>query len=302
MKKKTLLIIVSLLISIFNISCSNDDSASKAENLFSIDNIDNLKYIRKTTNSFFPNEARLFNYKNVNLLTSKIFFDGINNNIHNSYEYDDANHLISKTEISFGEFSFEYDNKGRIYKQNLNRTNNYIELSYQNTKVIATEYSEHLGQATTKVTEFLLNKNSKITRITTLSISSKDLKTGEIESSNGSVPNFIYEYDEKGNIIKIIEGERVSELKYDDKINPFYISFSEYYKFGYFFDSLYKLNINYDTGLTPNNIIEINVTDTNNSFFEKMNYKYDDDNYPTSWTTEFSFDDVKSPERFIEYY
>lgn len=300
--KKKLLITVSLFISIFHISCSNDDSNSKSEDSIDLDNIDILKYVRKTTNSFFPNEARLFNYKNENLLTSKIFFDGINNNIHNSYEYNDANHLISKTEISFGESSFEYDDKGRIYKQNFDGTNNYIELSYQNTKVIATKYSEHLGQATTKVTELLLNKNSKITRITTISISSKDLKTGEVESSNGSAPNFIYEYDEKGNIIKIIEGARISELKYDDKINPFYISFSEYYKFGYFFDSIYRLNVDYDTGLTPNNIIEINVTDTNNSFFEKMNYKYDDNDYPTSWTTEFSFDDVKAPERFIEYY
>ncbi len=54
--------------------------------LINLNNAKTLKYVRKTTNSFFPNEYKLFTYRDKNILTSKIFFDGINNNIHNNYE------------------------------------------------------------------------------------------------------------------------------------------------------------------------------------------------------------------------
>ena len=291
--KKLILLIFSLSI-LF--SCSKDDEFSSLKK---------VKFIKKITNSFFPNEGEFFSYNDGLLIsaTKGSFLSGI-------YEYNENKKLISKKKLLSSEsFSYEYDTKGRIIRQNKIGTNDYIELKFDdpNKKVTSIRFNEFGGKNNILTrTEFYLNDKGKIIKVKSLEKTSTTFFPFENKKKEVPFFDFItYQYDTNDNITEIrrkdFENEeiRIEEMKYDNKINPFYVSFKKHYDTNYYIDNFFNLKFFQDTGLTPNNLTEIKVSNIN--YLETITYKYDEDGYPTSWTIDFNRNDVKAPERFIEY-
>jgi len=287
------------------LSCSKDDETS---NIITdeLSNLEKVKFIQKISNSFFPDEVEFFSYDDNGLLISA----PKGSLLYGIYEYDDNKKLISKNEpLSSESFSYEYDNKGRIIRQNKAGTNDYIELKFDDTnkKVTSKRFYEFGGKNNVlERTEFYLDDKGRIIKVKSIEKTSTTFSPDENKIKEVPFFDFItYQYDPKGNITEIRRKEfendeiRIEEMKYDNKVNPFYVSFKKHYDINYYIDNFFNLTFFQDTGLTPNNLIEIKVSNIN--YLETISYKYDKDDYPISWTIDFHRNDVKAPERFIEY-
>lgn len=269
-----------ILIVLFNLSCSSDDDSEESA-------LENAKYIKSRIYTNLPSDApnydEFYEYQD-NLLKSASGFT----HLLGEYSYDSSGKLTSMFN-QYEQFSYEYDENGRITKQNEIGTNNYIELFYENNRVIIHRYYEFgstngVPNSRLEERELLIDNQGRITKMTDLAPDQSAIDT-DYE---------IYEYDNSGNIIKVTskqsdeQEERVYNYTYEDIKNPYYYSLKEYYKKTYYLEFFLGLHLYNDYGLTPNLIASDDKTYETNEF-----------NYPT---TEFkqSYSDVY--EIIYEYY
>jgi len=276
--------ILILLLALF--SCSSDDNEIKD----SFSGIDKVKFISENSNSFFSEEIDYYTYTDDGLLlnlTGGRFLSG-------SYEYDENRKLISKTKEAKS-FTYEYDTQGRIIKQKTVGSNDYILLKFENNKVISEKfYGDPMTSGILEKKELTLNSEGLIIKVESLEKVSIRFQPNEIrEELFPFYGEITYEYDSRGNIIKIITDGITENLTYDNSINPFYITFKKHYEINYYIDNYFGLRVYQSTGLSPNNLKTQGI--------RTINYVYDSDNYPISWTTELSVQGAGVAEQFIKY-
>lgn len=283
----TILFAILILVLAF-FSCSSDDNEIKD----SFSGIEKVKFISENSNSFFPQDVDYYTYTEDGLLlnlTGGRFLSG-------SYEYDENRKLISKTrEITGESFTYEYDMQGRIVRQKVVGSNDYIALKFENDKVISERYYETSGNDNVyEKKELSLNSKGLIVKVKSLEKVSTRFQPNEVREE--LIPFFdeiIYEYDSNGNIIKVITDGIAENLTYDNAINPFYITFKKHYEINYYIDNYFGLRVYHSTGLSPNNLKTEGI--------RTINYVYDSDNYPISWSTELSVQGGGIAEQFIKY-
>ena len=261
----TLIAVSSLLI-----SCSNDDDNSFARTKY-IKNSTRTDISNPTTNSFEFNEGILIN------ATGSTSISG-------NYEYDFDGRLIKKTKENFPNtfiYTYEYDDQNRIIKRNTLGNDDYIELVYEQNKVLTKRYLEYTYSANEVISvfeeyELLLDPEGKIVKMINLT-QEPDLPSSQIEYIE-------YLYDENNNITKVITQHsnssnlEIRNIKYDDKINPYYIAFKKFYNLTYYLENYNGLSFGGNfLGLTPNNITEYDQGRI------IIDYTYDNEGYPTSW-------------------
>ena len=295
---KRLYLVILYTIGIFFISCSSDnDNSSEIPEI-------KRKYIKSVNQLDAPDPDRdeLFEYNQGFIIRVKTY-----NTLNGSYQYDSEGKLISK---SFGRelYTYQYDDQNRMIRENKVGTNDYIELTYEPGKVTTKQFSElRNGEGdiigdVLGTREFQIDVQGRIIKMREISILA-NTEFGEDERRN--VEYAKYEYDAKGNIIKRISklygdsNESITNLNYDDKINPYYIAFEKYYESAYYIEFFTGLRLTSSTyGLTPNNIINYTVINIiNNTVIE-----YDEDNYPKSWQRFYGNGEAYDAEQIFEYF
>lgn len=223
------------------ISCSDDDSNN--DNLpESLPLLKSVIYPATNNSDELPVDLSEYYYYNNNGYLIKANgnkFDG-------EYVYDSNDRLISKTIAGIVEYTYEYDNLGRVTKQLSSSNGDYIQLFYENGKVITHRYFEINNKLEKR--EFLLDAEGRVIKMTDLdpSVSVTLLDSEE------------YQYDPNGNIIKIIKQLQNQEPEtenytYLDTKNPYYYSLKKYYEATYYIENYDRLRVyNYKNGLCPN--------------------------------------------------
>ena len=252
--------LVLIVFATFSIACSSDDG-----------NEDELggngKFIKSRVYTNLPSDApnydEFYTYED-GLLQSASGFT----HLYGTYTYGTDGRLISRSNKD-EQFTYEYDNKGRISKQNEVGTDNYIALFYEGNKVITHrlyEVAGVVGGHRLEKRELLLDNKGRIIKMTDLAP----------EESSLDVDYEIYDYDSRGNITKVtwkpanIEGEIFTEYEYEDIKNTYYYSLQKYYKKTYFLEFFAGLHVDNRYGLTPHLIKSYDRT-----------YEVNDFNYPT---------------------
>ena len=241
---------IFMILATFYIACSSENENEEAVLL-------EKKFLKSRiyTNlpADIPNRDEFYEYKNELLKTAS------GGKLQGEYSYDSDEKLTLKSKGS-EQFSYEYDGNGRIIKQNEIGTNNYIELFYENNKVITHRYYEFgntngAPNSYLEERELLIDNQGRITKMV-------DLATNQSPSDTDYE---IYEYDGKGNISRVItkksnqQEERISNYEYMDVKNPYFYSLKKYYEKTYYLEFYSGLNfekidfvITSNYGITPN--------------------------------------------------
>ena len=250
--KKTIFSLFLLILS----GCNSDDVSESSNQIESF--LKSRVYLNLPSNA--PNRDEFYEYES-GLLKSATGFTHLLGN----YTYNNGK-LISMNN-SFEQYTYQYDQNGRLTRRLETGTNNYIELFYQNNKVITHRYYEFGGsQSRLEQRELLLDNQGRIIQMIDLA---QDQSAIDIEYET-------YEYDNNGNISKRTSKylnnpqEVVTNYTYESIKNPYYNSFKEYYKLTYYLDFFLGLIIYNDYGLTPN------LIQSSSSTYETNNF-----NYPT---------------------
>ena len=146
------------------------------------------------------------------------------------YTYSNDGKLISSIDQLGNQYTYDYDNNGRIKKQNEVGTDNYIELFYEDNKVITHRYYE-FGSSNGVPNSNLEKRELQIDG------EGRIVKMVDLEPDQSAINTLyeIYEYDDNGNIIKVTskneneENESVRNYSYENIKNPYYYSFKKYY-------------------------------------------------------------------------
>ncbi|WP_302885340.1 hypothetical protein [Wenyingzhuangia gilva] len=263
--KKIFIVLITLFF-----SCSNND-----------ENIENeiityKKYVKSIYNPERPDLFGNINFEYSNNRLSKTFL-GEN---YTKYFYNDKNQLI-RAEDNYGRgVSYSYDSSDRIIKREEIGNNNFIELKYEQGKITSKRYYEFSNEGkVTEIRESILDSKGRIIEIRDLSLRSGDKNSPERDETRHGFEK--YDYDENSNLIRITSKYeknsevRVLELKYDDKINPYYVAYESFNKSLYYIEFYIAVQPYNWYGLSPNNIIRIGS--------ETIEYEYSEDNYPTQF-------------------
>lgn len=252
-----IIIIINLIIS----SCSSENSTTENSN-------DSGKFLKSRIYLNLPSDApnydEFYQYEN-GLLKSASGYTHLLGN----YTYTDGK-LVNKIN-QYEQFSYEYDQNGRLKKQREIGTNNYIELFYETNKVITHRYYEFgatngIPNSVLERRELLLDSQGRIIKMTDLA---QDQSAIDVEYES-------YVYDNSGNIIKKTSKylnnpqEIITNYSYENIKNPYYYSFKKYYQLTYYLENFIGLSLYNDYGLTPNLIKSSNST-----------YQINNENNPT---------------------
>lgn len=248
---KTNQLIIILIINLIITACSSDDGNNENSN-------DSGKFLKSRIYLNLPSDApnydEFYQYEN-GLLKSASGFTHLLGN----YTYSNGKLINLKNQ--YEEFSYEYDQNGRIKKRNEIGTNNYIELFYEPNKVITHRFYEFGGtngipNSVLEKRELLLDNQGRIIKMTDLAQDQSAIDT-EYE---------IYVYDNNGNIIKRTTKylnnpqEVITNYVYENIKNPYYYSYKKYYQLTYYLENFIGLSIYNNFGLTPNLIKSANST------------------------------------------
>jgi YD repeat-containing protein len=257
-------------------SCKSDDSDSNSNS--------NKNYLKSYFNDTGSPDS-FYEYDN-GFLTKIFFF-----NIVTTYKYDNKGRLQLKT---YGNqtYSYEYDNQNRLIKEIKNGTSDYITLSYSTSKVIATEHSS--SNSTNLVSEIFIDNLGRII---------KTVQMTPTYSNQYLIQEFTY--DINGNIINRLYSGSVSNepdlsinFQFDNKINPYYISYKNLYNSIYYLES--RKEFSYES-INPNNIISVETTTATST----RNITYNIDNLPTKMinsTIQNGSSQQTTATAFYEYY
>jgi len=276
--RKTRLILILILLNVFFISCSTDDSSESQEP----EPNETFKLVKsEIVNDNFKSD---YTYNSDNLLSSWI---GTHPNF--GYEIDyvyNPNGTLNQNhyrEIGTGNYTqdsfFTYDNNGNLTSFNnvvSSPINDYISLTYSSNLITL------IGT---------IEGNSNVT--INLETNSSGLITKLIEDNNYTT----FEYDANGNIIivKNYNNNNVLlttyDIGYDQNINPFYgqmesIYIERFIEFFYPFDGIYISGFEgYSFPFLKNNIVSISE---NANAISNYTYSYDIENYPINVNEDYS--------------
>ena len=281
---KKIKIFTLILACLLTLSCHNDDN----EVAFKTKIIKNV--IQPNTPHQGDNHSFEFNNGLLISATGNTPFAG-------EYEYD-SSERIKKRIRNNNTYEYKYDTLNRIVRVNTVGNERYFELSYQTDKITTKAYAYYDYDNTTSITEYELQLDDKgrIIKVTNL--------------TPGNIHNIEYKkytYDSRGNITEIITKYENKQIKsidkyfYDDKINPYYVSFKKHNSLTYYLNNLSGIELtNASSGLTPNNITRLNNTMYNDIWTIK--YVYDNDGYPISYKRHLCLVGGSEPDIIIEYY
>ena len=226
------------------ISCSDDDSNNDNPSIESLPLLKSLVYpTMNNPNDELPIDLNEYYYYNDNDYLIKAEGDS---KFQGEYVYDSNDILISKTIGGIVEYTYEYDNLGRITKQVSNYNGDYIQLFYEDGKVITHRYVESSNKLEKR--EFLLDSEGRIIKMIDLDPTVSVILVDSEE----------YQYDSNGNIVTVIKQLQGQEpetenYSYLETKNPYYYSLKKYYEVTYFIENYDRLRVyNYKHGLCPN--------------------------------------------------
>ncbi|MBB4119873.1 hypothetical protein GGR32_002184 [Mesonia hippocampi] len=282
MKKIKILTLILVCISI--LSCHNDDNELAFKTKI-------IKNVTKSTNTPYQGYNHSFEFNNGLLIsaTGNTPFVG-------EYEYDSSGRIKKRIQNN-NTYEYKYDTLNRIVRVNTVGNERYFELSYQTNKVITKAYVYYDYNNTTSITDYELQLDDKGRIIKATYLTPDNIHNIEYKK---------YTYDSRGNITEIITKYENKQIKsidkyfYDDKINPYYVSFKKHNSLTYYLNNLSGIELTNASGLTPNNITRLNNTMYNDIWIIK--YVYDNDGYPISYKRHLCLVNGSEPDIIIEYY
>lgn len=259
MKKIQVIFILSVLTLIYT-SCSSDNDSDEPQN-------DLGKFLKSRvylkSPSGAPNYDEFYEYENG-------FIKSVTGFTHLFGDYTYSNGKLTSKSNQRGQFTYEYDQNGRLKKQLETGTNNYIELIYETNKVITHKYYEFgWTNSVLEKRELLLDSQGRIIKMTLI----QDQSAIDTEYK-------IYEYDSNGNITKKTAKylnnaqETITNYVYENIKNPYFNSYKKYYELTYYLENFNGPHIYNDYGITPDLIKSRNSTyETNNENNPTIQYK-----------------------------
>lgn len=147
--------------------------------------------------------------------------------------------LLTSLESSYGSFTFQYDNKGRVTHFTMTEGNGKTTIGYDPFSIISSEYDEDEGSVTTKYSNFKFNSDGRIASLQakssdgdswtqTFSYNSDGYLTGDVQKYyDGFVDKMTMEWKD-GNLMKMTDtgydGNKIEEtesytMTYDSPVN-----------------------------------------------------------------------------------
>lgn len=264
--------LILLIILSYSVSCSSDDPADIVDE--ETNEITNSQYKLKSRKANNGGEfySSYFQYDSEGKVVSAIGYTSPLNGI---FEYDSKNRLI-KVSNEFRTVTFQYDEANRLIKEEIDRVDDFwisdiIDFEYQGNTVIRTRSTVTQFQSEVRLYKLFVDNSGRIIGAEYMNQTSNQSEEGIITET--------YEYDSRGNIIKMIRqlpyetDARISNLTYDNHPNPFYDSMKSAYKYANYALSIHSGGVRtyLNWGICPNNI--------NNQF----SFEYNSDGLPIVW-------------------